>query len=106
MLVSLHVRNLALIEETEVFFQPGLNILTGRDGAPENPSFLARWRWRSAQRRIRDMIRTGAEYALIELTFEGSEEVREALRRMDLPAEGQSDYFTEKGHAEPKYLPD
>lgn len=33
------------------------------------------------------MIRTGAEYALIELTFEGSEEVREALRRMDLPAE-------------------
>lgn len=51
MLVSLHVRNLALIEETEVFFQPGLNILTGETGA-ENPSFLARWRWRLAQRRI------------------------------------------------------
>ena len=51
MLVSLHVRNLALIEETEVFFQPGLNILTG-ETAPENPSFLARWRWRSVQRRI------------------------------------------------------
>lgn len=51
MLVSLHVRNLALIEETEVFFQPGLNILTG-ETAPENPSFLARWRWRLAQRRI------------------------------------------------------
>ena len=33
MLVSLHVRNLALIEETEVFFQPGLNILTGETGA-------------------------------------------------------------------------
>ena len=51
MLVSLHVRNLALIEETEVFFQPGLNILRARR-APENPSFLARWRWRSVQRRI------------------------------------------------------
>ena len=51
MLVSLHVRNLALIEETEVFFQPGLNILTGETGAG-NPSFLARWRWRSVQRRI------------------------------------------------------
>ena len=33
MLVSLHVRNLALIEETEVLFQPGLNILTGETGA-------------------------------------------------------------------------
>ena len=32
MLVSLHVRSLALIEETEVFFQPGLNILTGETG--------------------------------------------------------------------------
>ena len=33
MLVSLHVKNLALIQETEVFFGPGLNILTGETGA-------------------------------------------------------------------------
>lgn len=33
MLQSLHVRNLALIEETEVEFSPGLNILTGETGA-------------------------------------------------------------------------
>lgn len=45
MLVSLHVRNLALIEETEVFFQPGLNILTGETGAGKSV-ILARWRWR------------------------------------------------------------
>ena len=29
MLISLHVKNLALIDETEVFFTNGLNILTG-----------------------------------------------------------------------------
>ena len=33
MLVHLHVKNLALIEETEVEFGPGLNILTGETGA-------------------------------------------------------------------------
>ena len=43
MLVSLHVRNLALIEETEVFFQPGLNILTGETGAGKSV-ILGAWR--------------------------------------------------------------
>lgn len=86
MLVSLHVRNLALIEETEVFFQPGLNILTGETGAGKSV-ILGSVALALGARADRDMIRTGAEYALIELTFEGSEEVREALRRMDLPAE-------------------
>ena len=33
MLISLHVKNLALIDETEVFFGKGLNILTGETGA-------------------------------------------------------------------------
>ena len=33
MLISLHVKNLALIDETEVFFKKGLNILTGETGA-------------------------------------------------------------------------
>ena len=33
MLRNLHVRNLALIEEAEVDFSSGLNILTGETGA-------------------------------------------------------------------------
>ena len=33
MLVNLHVKNLALIDESEVDFGPGLNILTGETGA-------------------------------------------------------------------------
>ena len=33
MLVHLHVKNLALIDEIEVEFGPGLNILTGETGA-------------------------------------------------------------------------
>ena len=33
MLTYLHVKNLALIDEAEVEFGPGLNILTGETGA-------------------------------------------------------------------------
>ena len=33
MLIQLHVKNLALIEEIEMEFGPGLNILTGETGA-------------------------------------------------------------------------
>ena len=95
MLVSLHVRNLALIEETEVFFQPGLNILTGETGAGKSV-ILGSVALALGAKADRDMIRTGAEYALIELTFEGSEEVREALRRMDLPAEDNQEELIDK----------
>ena len=38
MLAHLHVKNLALIEEIEVEFGPGLNILTGETGAGKSSS--------------------------------------------------------------------
>lgn len=33
MLTNLHVKNLALIEEADIYFNNGLNILTGETGA-------------------------------------------------------------------------
>ena len=46
MLQSLHVKNLALIDEAEVDFTRGLNILSGETGAV-SPSSSVRsiWRW-------------------------------------------------------------
>ncbi|MBQ7839068.1 MAG: DNA repair protein RecN [Lachnospiraceae bacterium] len=86
MLVSLHVKNLALIEETEVFFGPGLNILTGETGAGKSV-VLGSVALALGAKADRDMIRTGAEYALIELTFEVTENVRKALEELDIPME-------------------
>ena len=63
MLVSLHVRNLALIEETEVFFQPGLNILTGETGAGKSV-ILGSVALALGAKADRDMIRTGDEVVL------------------------------------------
>lgn len=86
MLVSLHVKNLALIQETEVFFGTGLNILTGETGAGKSV-ILGSVALALGAKADRDMIRTGADYALIELNFEVSEDIRNKLMEMDIPME-------------------
>lgn len=86
MLVSLHVKNLALIQETEVFFGKGLNILTGETGAGKS-IILGSVALALGAKADRDMIRTGAEYALIELDFEVTEDVKKRLLEMDIPVE-------------------
>ena len=86
MLTSLHVKNLALIEETEVFFGEGLNILTGETGAGKSV-ILGSVALALGAKADKDMIRTGAESALIELSFTADDEVRSFMERMDMPLE-------------------
>ena len=69
MLVHLHVRNLALIEDIEVEFGPGLNILTGETGAGKS-ILLGSMQLILGDRSAKDMIRTGASNALVELLFQ------------------------------------
>ncbi len=69
MLVHLHVRNLALIEDIEVEFGPGLNILTGETGAGKS-ILLGSMQLILGGRSVKDMIRTGASNALVELLFQ------------------------------------
>ena len=87
MLVSLHVKNLALIQETEVFFGPGLNILTGETGAGKS-IIIGSVGLALGGRADRDMIRTGEDYALVELVFElEKKEQAERIRALDIPVE-------------------
>lgn len=76
MLVSLHVKNLALIQEAEVFFGPGLNILTGETGAGKS-IILGSVNLALGAKADRDMIRNGADYALIELVFQLDEKAQQ-----------------------------
>lgn len=69
MLLSLHVKNLALIEEEEVTFTDGLNILTGETGAGKS-IIIGSINLALGARADKNIIRTGADYALIELTFQ------------------------------------
>ena len=87
MLVSLHVKNLALIQETGVFFGPHLNILTGETGAGKS-IIIGSVGLALGGRGDRDLIRTGADYALIELVFQLEKEGQiEKVKKLDIPIE-------------------
>lgn len=86
MLESLHVKNLALIDEAEVNFTDGLNILTGETGAGKS-LIIGSVNLALGGKADKGYIRAGAEYALVELVFTLSGEQQEVLREMDLPVE-------------------
>lgn len=87
MLVSLHVKNLALIEETEVWFGENLNILTGETGAGKS-IIIGSISVALGAKADKELIRNGAEYALVELYFQvENKETLEILRKMELPVE-------------------
>lgn len=89
MLQNLHVKNLALIEEAEVDFRSGLNILTGETGAGKS-LILGSVNLALGGRYNADMLRKGASYGLVELTFTVSGESRKkALEKLDIfPEDG------------------
>lgn len=87
MLVSLHVKNLALIDETEVFFNNGLNILTGETGAGKS-IIMGSVNLALGGKADKELIRAGADFALIELVFQMDNKEQEmALREMDVMPE-------------------
>lgn len=89
MLVNLHVKNLALIEETEVEFGEGLNILTGETGAGKS-ILIGSVNLALGARFDKDMLRQGAESALVELMFSCPPEdtaLWEKLRELEIPAQ-------------------
>lgn len=90
MLTELHVKNLALIDEADVSFGQGLNILTGETGAGKS-ILLGAVNLALGQKFSKDMLRTGQNQALVELVFDvGRESVREKLRGLGIePEDGQ-----------------
>ena len=68
MLQNLHVKNIALIDETEVDFGQGLNILTGETGAGKS-ILLGSVGLALGGKYSSDLLRNGAENGLVELTF-------------------------------------
>ena len=87
MLISLHVKNLALIKETEVNFKEGLNILSGETGAGKS-IIIGSINLALGARADKDMIRNGADYALIELVFQIEDQIiLKQIKALDIPVE-------------------
>lgn len=87
MLVNLHVKNLAIIDEVEVDFSEHLNILSGETGAGKS-ILIGSINTALGGKVSADMVRKGAEYALVELTFQIEDEASlERLKQLDIPVE-------------------
>lgn len=93
MLEYLRIRNLALIEDAELDFAPGMNVLTGETGAGKS-FILKALGFLLGDRLGADMVRQGAEKAQVEAQFQmdGREMV---IRRSLLAESGRSRLYVD-----------
>ena len=84
MLQNLHVKNLALIDETEVDFKEGLNILSGETGAGKS-IIIGSINLALGEKVQKEMLRENAESALVELVFSVENETqKQALSELEV----------------------
>ena len=95
MLQNLHVKNLALIDEAEVDFTEGLNILSGETGAGKS-IIIGSIGVAIGEKATKDIIRKDADYALVELVFSVDEKTRRRLRELDIPMEDDQVILTRR----------
>lgn len=87
MLTSLHARNFAIIDEIEVDFGEHLNIISGETGAGKSV-IIGSINAALGGKVTKDVIRSGAEYALVELLFNtGEAAVRAKMEELGLSGE-------------------
>ncbi len=87
MLRYLHIQNLAIADDLEISFHDGFNVMTGETGAGKS-IIVDAVGLLSGGRAYRDMIRTGAERAVVEGVFDDPDgEIRKTLGDMSLPVE-------------------
>ena len=96
MLKNVHLKNLALIRESEFDFAPGLNVMTGETGSGKS-IIIGSINIALGEKANKSMIRKGADHALVELQFTDLDErVLEALSSLDIEPEEGSLFITRK----------
>lgn len=89
MLKSLHIRNVALIEEAELEFSEGLNVLSGETGAGKSV-ILDCIDFVLGAKADKGMVRYGATECIVRAVFScESSSVRELLLELDIEAEDE-----------------
>lgn len=87
MLITLRLKNFAVVEEAEVGFGPGLTVLTGETGAGKS-ILIDALGLLVGGRAEPDVIRGGADEAMIEGLFERTELLAARLAELGLPDDG------------------
>lgn len=78
MLRELHIRNIAVIEDVTIAFYNGFHVLTGETGAGKS-ILIDSINMALGQRTSKDLIRTGADSATVDIVFELSEQAEQKL---------------------------
>ena len=96
MLQNLHVKNLALINETEVEFKGGLNILSGETGAGKS-IIIGSINLALGEKVQKEMLRDNADTALVELVFYVENPATlEAVRALGIEVEDETIILSRK----------
>jgi len=90
MLRFLRIKHLAVIDEVEVDFGPGLNVLTGETGAGKSILVEAVGLLLGG-RASGDLVRTGKEVATVEAIFDAANQ--ELIVRREVTVQGRSRAF-------------
>jgi len=91
MIKLLHIENVAVIEEADIEFSQGLNVLTGETGAGKSiviDSLSAATGYRTS----REIIRTGADFASVTAVFTDTEAIK-WLEENDIESDESGDIF-------------
>ena len=83
MLQELHVKNFALIDDVEIEFQEGLNILSGETGAGKS-IIMGSVNTALGAKTSKEMIRQGCAFAYVELIFSLNENQKKKFSQLDL----------------------
>ena len=84
MLLNLHIKNIALIDDIDIGFEDGLNILTGETGAGKS-IIIGSLGICLGERFNKDLLRNEEEDGLVELIFEvDKEEIKDKLLDMEI----------------------
>lgn len=87
MLRTIHVKNIALIDDVEIELKNGMHVLSGETGAGKS-IIIDAVNFTLGKRMPKDVVREDAEYALCELVFSiDNDEQRQLLKNLDLPDE-------------------
>lgn len=96
MLQNLHVKNLALIDETEVEFSEGLNILSGETGAGKS-IIIGSVSLALGEKVPKELLRDNGDTALVELVFHVDDpKVLAAVAALDIEVEDDTVILTRK----------
>ncbi len=87
MLESIHVKNIALIDDVEIELQKGMHVLSGETGAGKS-IIIDAVNFTLGGKMSRDAVREDADYALCELTFTiETKEQEELLSSLEIPSD-------------------